>query len=266
MPTTDLGEIGSQDIQEAIYNWKTFYSIAGSMYWLPLILVMGIFKDNRDLKMLYILVPLLIINFFWMLFKQATGGNSSNSIPLDVTFYSFIIGFSVFWLTIHKFSKYHGIVKFFLYLIIMTLIISIGILTTFSDFDRAMGLMFVFFILMVSTSFLCFALAGKVCKKQYQPKKFMIWLAVFLPALGTIALLAYLAVGNSIMNSNMNSRDLITVFIAGPLTGLFIYAIHLPFLIMVFVIPFYRERLCGYLKLKNIDEIDSIMSKLAENS
>jgi len=215
---------------------------------------MGIFKDNRNFKMLYILIPLLIINFFWMFFKQLTGGNSSNSIPLDVTIYSFIIGLSIFWLTVHKFSKYHGIVKFFLSLIIMTSILSIGIFTTFSDLNKTIALVPIFFILLVSISLLGFVLAGKMCRNQYKPKKFMLWLVVFLPALGIIAMFGYLYIGNAIMNSTMQTRDVVMVFIAGPLIGLFIYAMHLPFLIMGFNVPFYRERFCKYFGLQNIVE------------
>ena len=251
-PTTNLGKVASQDIEETIYNWKVFYSVAGSLYWLPLILVMGIFKDNRNSKMLYILIPLLIINFFWMLFKQLTGGNSSNSIPLEVSFYSFLIGFSIFWLTMHKFSKYHGMVKFFIYLIIVALILSIGIFTTFSDLDRTIALMFTLIILLASISLLGFVLAGKKCKNQYRPKKFMFWLAIFLSVLGILALLAYVGVGNAIMNSTMQSEDVLTVLLVGPLTGLFIFTIHLPFMIMGFTIPFYRERFCKYFGLQNI--------------
>ena len=256
IPTSNLGQISSQEIQETLYKWKFAYTVLGSLIWLPLILVIGIFRDNRNYRITYLLIALLVVNLIWWSFLKATNGEgSSNATEFDITFQSFTIGLALLWLTAHKFSKYHGLLRIFLSLIIMTLVLIMGILSIIADFNKTTELMFILFIFVAFATLLAFAFAGKYCRKEYHPKRFMLWLVLFLPIWSMIAMAGYLLVGNAIMNSSANPLEFVMATIAGLIFGLLIYALNLPFLIMGFVSPFFRERFCACLGLKPRDLI-----------
>lgn len=233
-----------------IYDWKFYYSVIGYLPWFALVLAFILFKDNHNRESLYILIPLLIANFFWMLFKIVTKGSPPDTIEFDVVFYSFIIGLSVLWLTSYKFSKLNGLLKFFLSLIIMTIILSAGILTVLSDFSKTTALMFFLFVFVAGATLFGFAWAGRLCKKQYSPKAFLLWSVLCLPVCSITAMIGYFIVGNSIMNSTFKPEDFLQVMAVGLIIGFLLYFVILPFLIISFVIPFYRKRFCDCLRLK----------------
>ncbi len=267
MPVSaNVESLGSQENEEVIYDWKYYYSVIGYLPWLSIILAIGILKDNRKSETIYILIPLLILNFFWMLFKKLFGMNSSNEVEFDVIFYSLLIGISLLWLISHKLSKLSGTKKFVLSLIVMSLVLLAGIFTSLSPFSKTAGQISLLTVLVMITLLAGLVCAGKFCKRKYNPIAFTLWLVICMPVLSIISMFVFFVIGSAVTNSDMRAQVLIEVAVAGFIIGLLLFVTNLPFLILGFAIPFYRERLCGYLGLKNVDEIDSIMAKLEEKS
>jgi hypothetical protein len=63
----------------------------------------------------------------------------------------------------------------------------------------------------------------------------------------------FLIVVSMITSSRLGLSDLILVFtLAGLIFGLCLYVLNLPFMILGFVNPFFRERFCACLRLQSI--------------
>lgn len=265
MPVSaNVESLGTQENEEVNYDWKYYYYVIGYLPWLSIILAIGILKDNHKSETWYILIPLLILNFFWMLFKQLSGTNSSNEVEFDVIFYSTLIGLSFLWLISHKLSKLSGSMRFVLSLIFMILILSAGIFSSLSPFSKTAGQVSLFAVFIIIALLAGLACAGKLCKRKYNPIAFTLWLVICMPVLSIISMFLFFVIGSAVTNSDVRAQVLIEVAVVGFIIGLLLFVINLPFLILGFAIPFYRERLCGCLGLKGVDEIDSIMAKLAK--
>ena len=65
MPFANLGDAGPQQGEAVNFNWKWSYSAPGLVIWLALILALVLPKANRDLRILLIFIPLVIVNLLW---------------------------------------------------------------------------------------------------------------------------------------------------------------------------------------------------------
>jgi hypothetical protein len=231
--------------------------VIGNLPWFALILAIGIFKENRDYRIFYLLIALLAVNLIWYLFKTVTDSAiSSTVIEFDVTFQSFSIGLAVLWLTMHKFSDYNGLTRYFLGLAVMTFVLFLSIRSTYPNYSTKTAQIFSLCFFISIFMLFGFSLTGKYCKKQYRPKTFILWLALFMPVCGIAAMIGYIIFECIVTNSFPDPIVLIMVLVSGFISGILIYALNVPFLIMGFVSPFFRERFCNILRLKPVDEID----------
>jgi amino acid transporter len=181
---------------------------------------------------------------------------SPSEIEINLTFQCFAIGLTVLWLTAHKFRKLHGLLRFLLYLAIMVLVLLLGFFSSLSDFNNRTAMVLLLFIPTTIAMLFGFACAGKFCRKKYRPKAFMLWSLLSMPICGIIAMMGYIISVMVFMNETPPKEIFIQVFIVGLIVGLLLYALNLPFLIVGFVSPFYRERFCDFLRLKT--ELESV--------
>ncbi len=163
--------------------------MTGNLPWFSLILLIGIFKENRNYRIFYLLIALLTANLIWYLFKIITGSViSSTVIEYDVTFQAFSIGLAVLWLTMHKFSEYNGFIRYFLSLVVMTFVLFLSIRSTYSNYSTKTAQIFSLCFFISIFMLYGFSLTGKYCKKQYYPQTFLFWLAIFMPVCGIAAM------------------------------------------------------------------------------
>ena len=231
--------------------------------------MLGSFKDNRNYRAIFILISLIIVSFVWLLFKRIVGMPSSSAYQFDVLFSSFVIGLTVLWLTAHKLGKFRGFVRFLLCLAVMIIIVLLGMFPSLIDFDRTIAIMLVMYCFVAGVMLLGFAVVRKLCKNRYRPKAFMLWLALCLPVCGIIALVGYIIVAMIIVQDVPPLQIIPLIFIYGLIIGLLLYIINLPFMIVAFMSPFYRERFCACLKLKPkklINELENIQLNNHKNS
>ena len=84
--------------------------------------------------------------------------------------------------------------------------------------------------------------------------RFMLWLALWMLLGSIIPTFGFIIAGHLIMSTGQLgaqlSEVLLGIFVVGPMLGLALYFLNLPFMILGFVNPFFRERLCGCLGLK----------------
>ena len=79
----------------------------------------------------------------------------------------------------------------------------------------------------------------------------MLWLVFWMLLVSVIATFGFIITGSIIMSARFEFSAAMLIFtLAGLVFGLFLYVLNLPFMILGFIHPFFRERFCSCLKLK----------------
>jgi hypothetical protein len=226
--------------------------VTGSVIWLVLILAIFVPKSNRKLCVLRIFIPLGVVLLLWSLYKWFIDMTSLEAKQWDLLLQSFVISLVILWLLAKQFEAFSGFVRLFLALGVFAVVAVLGITSNYLGSFRESIILVVFLI--SSGLILLFAMiaASKLCKGLYLPKHFMLWLVLFMPVCGIIAMIGCVIVSVIIMHSVPPLKALLSqVPIIGLCFGLLIYVINLPFMILPFGDPFFRERFCACLNLKS---------------
>jgi hypothetical protein len=267
VPSANIGELGANEGEVVVYDWKVTYSALEVLPWLALILAFVIPKDNRNYRVLLILISLIIVYFFWRLFiKMLPKMMSSDAIQFGTLFQSLVFGLTILWLIAHKLKDFGGPVKFVMALGVMMIMSLLGILSIFTDFDNQVLLMLALFASMAIAMLFSFAISSKFCRKKNQTIVFMLWLGLWLPLCCIFAMIGFFIAGMVIMQSGPPKEAYIQISIVGLFFGVFLYVINLPYMLLGFVSPFFRERFCACLCLKSARAILDSNSELSDGT
>ena len=164
-----------------------------------------------------------------------------------------LIGISVLWLLANYLVRFGGIIRFLLSFVTMIIVAGLGILSFSTEFSSQIVLFLALFVFAALTMLVAITLSRRFCGGKYRPIRFMLWLALW-TVLGSIfAIFGFIIVGTIIMSSGPDSPQMILIIgLGGLIFGLCLYVLNLPFLILGFIHPFFRERFCACLRLKPI--------------
>lgn len=253
VPSADLGQMGQQQGEAASFNWKWHYSAAGWVIWLALILAIVTPKANHDIQVLLILVPLVIVNLLWWLFLKFADMNSTDALEFGLIFNSMAVGVTVLWLIANYFVRFGGAIRFLLSFGAMVIVAGLGTLSYSTEFTNETAMFLALFIFMALTMLVAITLSRRLCRGKYRPVCFMLWLALWMLLGSLAATLGFLIVGSIIFSSGPAfSEAIFMLIVAGLIFGLFLYVLNLPFMILGFAHPFFRERFCACLRLKRM--------------
>ena len=147
-----------------------------------------------------------------------------------------------------------GRLKTFLGVLVIEVGIAFVAVLSFSlgSLDAALQLSFVPCMLMLAIV-LGFALAGLMCRKRYIPVRFALFLALWTVALSTAGMLL-LFVGWCVATGfwpGHTGQVVASVALAGAVFGACVFLAGLPFLIVGFKTPLFRERFIACLRLNS---------------
>jgi hypothetical protein len=255
VPSADLGEIGPQQGEAIRYDWKWHYSAAGFVIWLALILAAVLPKANHNVQVLWIFVPLVVVNLLWLAFKEASDMPSTVAIYYDTLVQSMVIGLAVLWLVLYYLKKLVGAARFFIAFAIVFIVASLGILPYYIAYSRDTFMFSVLFIVITLALLLAMTLSSILCRKRYTPGRFMLWLALWILIGSILSISTFYIVIRMTISSIPSWSYLLHVLLSATLTGsifgILVYVLNLPFMILGFVSPFFRERFCACLNLKS---------------
>lgn len=254
MASADIGDLGPKDGTAAIYDWKLYYNIPSLALWAVLILAIVLIKGNRNPRALLILVPLLIVNLFWTIFKKAIGFPSEPAQMFGMVFYSLTVGITILWLLAHKLCNRNRFVTFLRALAIMAVVGLAGVvsygMTEFSS--QTMAIIILLAVLALTT--LCgFALAAWCCRKRYGSVRFVLWLGLCIVVLCVATMLGFYSIVFIVSRPPVSVFTvLLQVSIAALVVGGCLYVIVFPYMILALRSPFFRERFYACLRLKSM--------------
>jgi len=248
-----MGELGQQQSEGTIYDWKWYHPASGLAIWLALIFAFVVPKANHNLRILWILVPLVIVSLLWLAFKAVSGMPSSSESQFDTVFYSAAVGVTVLWLAAKYLDGFAGFVRFLISFGILMVVTCLGILSYSVEFSNETAIFLALFVFMVLTMLVTMTLSQKLCRGTYRPIRFMLWLALCTALTSWITMVGFV-VAVSIITSSWPgfSEGIGIVVLGGLIFGAGLYVLNFPFMILSFVNPFFRERLLIGLHFKLI--------------
>ena len=251
VPSADIGQLGPQQGEVASFDWKWYYSAARWIIWLALILAFIVPKANHDIRVLLILTPLVIVNILWLVFMKFAGMNSTDALQFSIIFNSMAVAVTVMWLMTNYFLRFGGAIRFLMSFLTMVIITGLGTLSYSTDFSNEMALFLILCVFMAITILVAITLSRRCCGGKYRPVCFILWLALWILLGSIIATFGFVILVSTIMSIRQDPFDAILMFtLAGLIFGLCLYALNLPFMILGFAHPFFRERFCACLRLK----------------
>lgn len=253
VPSADIGQLGPHEGETAGFNWKWYYSAARWIIWLALILAFVAPKANHNIQALWVLVPLGIVNILWCFFMESAHMNSTDALQFGIIFHSMAVAVAVLWLIMHYFKGFGGVIRFLLSFTTVVIIAGLGTLAYSTEISTEMAFFLILFTLMTFTMLIAITLSRRFCGETYRPICFLLLLVPSILLVGLVTSSAFFLIGYIIFSSGPNSVLEILIFICfGLFFGLFLYMLNLPFLILGFVHPFFRERFCACLRLKPV--------------
>jgi peptidoglycan/LPS O-acetylase OafA/YrhL len=227
--------------------------------WLALILVFVLPKSNRNRRALLIIAPLVVVNLLWLLFKKAMGMPSSAAQQFDMLFQSISISIAVMWLIVHKLGNRNRFVTFLRALALMAVIGLVGAISYFGpNFSQQTIGAIIMLTISAFVILLGFVLAGRRCRIRYSGLRFMLYLALWTVAVCLACTLVFYSVTFSIVQVTVPiSTILLLALVVGLIFGACLYVINLPFMILAFYSPFFRERFFACLRLKSMPTIEA---------
>lgn len=253
VPSADLGPLGPHQGETASFNWKWHYSAIGMIIWAALILAIVIPKANRNLHVLWIAVPLVFLNLLYMSLMQLSNASSLTAMQFDTLFQSMTIGIAVLWLTANTLEKLGNVTRFFVAFATVVIVACLGTLSYYIGLSRDTFLFTVMFVVLTLTLLLAMILSSLLCRRLYKPGRFMLWLGLWIPIGSILAICIFYTVLIFGSGTNPSWSDfpqmILHLTIPGLIFGTFLYALNVPFLILGFTHPFFRERFCNCLNL-----------------
>jgi len=254
VPSANLGEIGPQQGEAAVFDWKWSYSAPGLAIWLALILALVLPKANRDRRILLILIPLVVVNLLWLAFKKVSGMPSATASQFDTVFHSMAVGIAVLWLVESYFDRFGGFVRFLMFFGTLVAVACLGILSYSTELSNEAAVFFAMLVFFSITVLAATTAAGKLCRGKYRPLRFMLWLALWNIVASLFTTFGFFVVGNLIMSSGGSAtyslETILMLILVGLAFGLCLYVLNLPFMILGFANPFFRKRFNACLRLK----------------
>jgi len=252
--SADIGQLGPKDSDAAVYKWKLYYSAPSLTLWAVLLLSIILDKANRNPHALLVLVPLLIVNLLWSIFKKAVGFPSAQAEMFNMLFYSLTVGIAILWLLAHKLGNRSRFVTFLLAFTIMAFVSLTGAIS-YGGLELSQQTVEVLLLLaiLVFAMLLGFVLTGWWCRKRYRPVSFMLWLAVWTVAANLVSMLVFYSIVFVARRVSVPiSTVLLIALIAGSVLGAFLYLVVFPYMILALRSSFFRERFYACLRLKSM--------------
>jgi hypothetical protein len=248
----DIGELGINEGTAAAYNWKWYHSMPSMALSVVLALAIVLVRDNRDPRVLLILIPIIVVNLLWSWFQRILGGPSDVIAIFAILVKAFVVGVAVLWLLAYKLGNRNRLVTFLLALLVMAAVGFVGLVSHQAWASPAGFKLVVLQVVAIVTMLLVFAVTGWLCRRRYGPWRFMLWLLLWMVACTLAAFTMFSMFAGGLTDLDRFIQVLPQVLLVGLLFGACMYVLNLPFMILAFCSSFFRERFYAYFHLRSM--------------
>jgi len=245
--------MGIKEGTATVYSWKWYYSMSALGLWIILALAILLVRDNRDPRVLLIFVPIFLVRLLWSRFQPILGAPSDVLEVFRVLIDALVLGIAMLWLLAYKLGNRNRFVSFLLALVVLVAVTVVAVVSYQAWSSQAAFQIFVIQALGIVTMLLVFVLAGWRCRKRYGPWRFMLWLALWTMVISLVGMITFFLISEGPSDPAKELiRQIPGVLLVGLIFAICIYLLNLPFMILAFVTPFFRERFYAYFHLKSM--------------
>ena len=225
-----------------LFHWRWYYHVPTLPLWALIVLLLVGPKANRHRRAWLILIPLGLVLIVWDMPLRLLSMPSETMETLGFFFVSTAMAWSAVWLLGHWLAIRNRTITFFL---IFGAMLAMGAASYAGRFERVdhVATMLIPFGLYVGVAALAMTLTGYICRDNCSMPRFLGWLLAWIFIITMTPMLLYSLVmimflpGLEFLGMIAMMIGVSTLFVGGTL-----YLITLPFVILAFKSPFYRER------------------------
>jgi hypothetical protein len=232
-----------------LYHWPWYWHLARLGPWALLAGAIGIPKRNRDRRAVMIFVPLAILSLLWPLVAPRVSLASASVDQFALLFESLIVGLALFWLNADTLRRYHGLVRGPVSLGLLLLAVLVAVVSAGRTLSDPTLIIFLIFVAVLGVILLvALALTRRMVRRRYVPFPFMLWLAVWSLLLTTVPVALLIVVPLLVFSWGViEPRIILLQSVVGLALGLCLYALNLPYMLLMFSSPFFRRRFQDWL-------------------
>lgn len=242
--TNPAGALASAQSVPAVVDWQWHYHVPLWPQWAALGLLLVGVRANRRWQAWLILVPVLLALVFWQMLVKLTGMPPQQAESGNLLWLAFAGAWAGVWMVAVWPRRSAGLV------IAPAVMAALGGLAyigcrglVWADFPYVAVVFGVFSVpLLVGM-----ALSSWCCRENFGRWRFMLWLGLWMAIAGA---LVSVAVGSVVLTIQAESPEellrhlgeLVIATVFGTMFAGMIYLLNLPFMILAFEAPLYRER------------------------
>jgi len=243
VPTADIGDLGPSQGHTLVYRWRWYYGAQGLLIWLAPVLALAIPRVNRDRRALLIFIPLAAASLAWFLLKATTPIPAPQLYPFDMMVHCLVLGLALLWLLAPVLGRFRGGVRFLISLTPTCAVAGLEVLSSASTSPREAMLLLAAPILLAALLLAALAATARQCKADHRPVRFLLRLGFWTAIGGVIVGMGYFIVLGSVLSLWLRPPNITGAGIVGLALGVFLYLLALPYMVLGFASPFFRDRL-----------------------
>lgn len=256
MASQDIGDLGPRESSPAAIQWRWYYHVPSLGLWVLLVALLVLVKSNRRAQAWLIWLPVLAVSLGWSMLARLLFLPPESAEP----FGGFLVALAASWAVVWLLAPWLARCRVWAALLLATAaMLAAGGVFYFSvcDFASPDGPDFwsVLHVAGALALLVATVLGAYSCRTEYQPRRFMVWLLLWMiavPVLSipvTMLVAAFFGSDGLIDFVRLVVMALISSVIGGALLGVVLYLVNLPFLFLAMRNPFYRARFHDVLRL-----------------
>jgi hypothetical protein len=244
VPTQDIGELGPSQGQATVLPWKWYYGAQGLLVWAVLGLAMAIPKANRDRRVLLILIPVGVLLAAWFVLAKALRMASAQQYQFDWLVDCLVVAVAVLWLLADGLGRLPAAFRFVCGVLLMSAVAIVGARASFASTSPEAIVLSIFFAVFGAVLLMAITMAGRQCRKDYSPLRFLLRLASW-AIIGCVTLVyGYIVVLSVSSSIPLPVGRLLAQFgLVGLILGVALFLFTLPYLVLAMTSPFYLARM-----------------------
>jgi hypothetical protein len=247
---TNVDQVGPLKSAPVTYHWPWYWHLSRAALWLLLALAVALPKTNRDRRALLIFIPLLVLVLLWGPLARSMGMAGLSLDEFGLGFESLVVGAGLLWLNADKLGRCHGLMRFAVSLGLVLLggcagLISYGE-TSWADAAPFLSAIAVLGVILLAA----LGATRRFARGRYRPLRFMLHLGIWdilCSMAGIIAFYLSLEALAGFPGTPSLWSAVTTAAGAALMFAVCLYAINLPYMLLMFSSPFFRQRFQDWL-------------------
>jgi hypothetical protein len=255
--TADLQGVGPLESAPVIYHWPWYRHLSRAALWLLLALAVALPQTNRDRRALLIFIPLLVLVLLWRPLAASAGMAGLSLEEFSLFFESLVVGVGLLWLNADRLGQYRGLMRPVLSLGLILVAGGAGVVSYGLASSRDAAPFLASIVVMGVVLLIALAAARRLAHRRYQPLRFMLYLglaSILCATGGIIGVFLGLAVVGGLYGASNPQSIVAEAIRPGLVLGVCLYAINLPYMLLMFSSPFFRRRFQDWLGVQAVSE------------